>query len=317
MKNNWSVIDCHYLFSKFAAAFLRKENQRGLFIENNTNRALPFLLDALKAKGLSENQVDYLIVTHAHLDHAGATGALAALCPNAVVLAHPKAVKTLTDPERLVSSAKKVYGEDKFLSLYGDIPPVPRDRVREIQDGETIVWEGIPLKFFHTEGHASHHLCVWDASTSSVFTGDAFGLCYPALVGKKPFHIPSTSPVDFDYEKALRTLDLIEATKAETAYLTHFGPVEQISERARLLRKHLRAHQDLIEECEKKNTPDSELESSLFKELSLYFDRELEACGIQKTQEVRELLSLDLELNAAGLAVACMRKRKKALCGNT
>lgn len=314
MKNDWLVIDCHYRFEKFAAAFLRLENQRAVFVENNTNRAIPHLLQALKSKGVTEERVDYLMVTHAHLDHAGATAALAEHFPNSTVLAHPKAAKTLTEPERLIASAKKVYGEDKFIALYGEIKPLPKDRVREIRDGEVIQWEEIPFRFFYTEGHASHHFCILDESTQSVFTGDAFGLSYPALLGKSPFHIPSTSPVDFDYEAALRAIDSIEVKKAKRAYLTHYGPVEQISERAKLLRRHLRAHQQFIIECDEANLPNGEVEPALLKKLTQYFDQELKACGIPITDTVRNLLKMDLELNAAGLAVSCLRKRKKALC---
>ncbi|NBX76311.1 MAG: MBL fold metallo-hydrolase [Proteobacteria bacterium] len=314
MKNDWSVIDCHYRFPRFAAAFLRVKNERAIFVENNTNHAIPYLIRALKDKNVEEQSVDYLIVTHAHLDHAGATAALAARCPNAVVLAHPKAAKTLTEPERLLSSAKKVYGEEKFSALYGEIKPLPKDRVREITDGERIVWQGVPLRFIFTQGHASHHLCVLDETDKSIFTGDAFGLSYPALVGRTPFHIPSTSPVDFDYEEAIRSIDQIEATKAETAYLTHFGPVTGISERAKQLKRHLLFHQSLILECDQKKIPDSEVESIILEKLSDYFDQELKACGIEITPEVQALLKMDLDLNAAGLAVACLRKRKQRAC---
>jgi glyoxylase-like metal-dependent hydrolase (beta-lactamase superfamily II) len=314
MKNEWSVIDCHYRFSRFAAAFLQVKNGRAVFIENNSNQAIPYLLEALESRGVKEQSVDYLMVTHAHLDHAGATAALAGRFPQAVVLAHPKAAKTLTEPERLIASAKKVYGEEKFFALYGEIKPLPKDRVREIVDGERIVWEGVSFRFFYTRGHASHHFCVLDENTQSVFTGDAFGLSYPALAGTTSFHIPSTSPVDFDYEEALQAIDQIEATKAETAYLTHFGPVMGISERAKLLKRHLLFHQNLILECDQKKVPDGEVESTILMKLSQYFDRELSACGIQITAEVQSLLEMDLELNAAGLAVACLRKRKQRQC---
>lgn len=314
MKNEWLVIDCHYRFPQFAAAFLRVENGNALFIENNTNHAIPYLLEGLKNQEISEAKVNYLIVTHAHLDHSGATAALAERFPNAQVLAHPKAARTLTAPERLVSSAKKVYGEEKFLALYGEIKPLPKERVREIQDGERIIWEGIPFRFFYTAGHASHHLCVLDEASQIVFTGDAFGLCYPGLVGKKPFHIPSTSPVDFNYDEAVRAIDLIEKTQAKAAYLTHFGPVGEISNRARILKKHLLAHQSFLVECDQSKIPDAEVESTIFNKLSDYFDRELESCGIQITNEVRKLLKMDIELNAAGLAVACLRKRKEKTC---
>lgn len=314
MNQAWTIIDCHYRFPQFAAAFLRERNGKAIFVENNTNQAIPYLLAALAEKSVDKSNVDYLIVTHAHLDHAGATAALAEKFPNATVLAHPKAARTLTDPERLLASAKKVYGEDKFFELYGVIHPLPKNRVREVKDGETISWEGIRLRFLYTQGHASHHFCIVDESTESIFTGDAFGLSYPAVSGNRSFHIPSTSPVDFDYEEAVRAIDLIESTRAKIAFLTHYGPVSGIPERAQVLKKHLLAHQELVLECDRLKVPDAEVEPWIFKKLSGYFEQELERCGVKVTEEVQLLLQMDLELNAAGLAVSCLKKRKQSPC---
>jgi len=307
----WVTIDCHYLFPKFAASFLKVCNNRGVFIENNTSKAVPHLIDSLKAQGVSPNQVDYLMVTHAHLDHAGGTSLLASLCPEAVVLAHPKAARTLSNPDKIIEGAIRVYGEAKFTELYGHITPLDSHRIRVVSDGERIRWEDRSFLFFYTEGHASHHLCILDEKDQVVFTGDSFGLSYPGLQGKKQLHFPSTSPVDFDFALAQLSIDRIVQCGAQTAFLTHFGPVTELAQTALELKRHLEFHQSLIEEVQTKRISDEEVNRHILGRLEHYFEKELEKVGMENIQEAKELLKLDIELNAAGLAVSCLRQRKK------
>lgn len=308
--NSWVTIDCHYRFPKFAAAFLKTKNGKSVFIENNTSHAIPFLLDALAKSGGTPDQVDYLMVTHAHLDHAGATGQLMQLFKNAQLVAHPKAARTLNNPKRLVESAEKVYGQSQFDKLYGQIVPVPAERTIVIQEGDTIKWQGETFQFLFTEGHASHHFCVAIPASGEVFTGDAFGLCYPGVSGKFPFHFPSTSPVDFDHDAAIKSIDKILSTRSRGAFLTHFGWVQDLALRGQLLKQHLNFHQELIETSEHQRVEEELLESWILKELQQYFEAQLDRCGIQKTQEVLDILKMDLHLNAAGLAIVAKKRRK-------
>ena len=138
--HNIEVIDCKYLRPQFAASFLIQEGERAVFVENNTAHSVPLLLGRLRVRKLSPNQVDFIIVTHVHLDHAGGSHALMEACPNAILLAHPRAAKHLIDPTRLVESAKRVYGVEHFRELYGEIGAIPKERVREMADGEGIGW---------------------------------------------------------------------------------------------------------------------------------------------------------------------------------
>jgi glyoxylase-like metal-dependent hydrolase (beta-lactamase superfamily II) len=304
----WTTIDCQYLFPRFAASFLKVVKGKAIFIENNTVRAISRLLEALKNQQIGPRDVEYLMVTHAHLDHAGATGALIKLCPQATVLAHPKAAKVLINPSKLIEGAKKVYGEKQFQELYHSIDAVPSERVRAITDGERISWQGESYTFFYTTGHASHHLCILDETENAVFTGDSFGLCYPDLIGKTSFHIPSTSPIDFDYEAAIDSIDKIIASGAQTAFLTHYGPVGDLKDRGRILKKHLLFHKSLVDRAIFEKVAVLDLKRFIFSNLERYFLDELKAAGIEQTKEVVELLKLDLELNADGL-VYCALKR--------
>jgi len=302
---SWVTIDCQYLFPRFAASYLKVKNGRSLFIENNTARAIPQLLAALEAAGSDPKKVDFLIVTHAHLDHAGASGHLVEIFPNAMVLAHPKAARVLQDPSKLVSGAKRVYGEERFVDLYGEIKPVPSSRIQSVRDKEILDWQGEKLEMFHTLGHASHHFCVRDLRENSIFSGDAFGVSYPDLAGREFFHIPSTSPVDFQAEEAIKVIEQIESMNPEVIYLTHFGAVREIKKRAERLKELLRLHLVVLEDCKELRTKNqAELLPLAQERLKNLYQNELNRCGIQQKLESCSLLKLDWELNAAGIVYA-------------
>jgi glyoxylase-like metal-dependent hydrolase (beta-lactamase superfamily II) len=311
-RSPWITIDCQYQFPKFAASFLKVVDGFSVFIENNTAHAVPTLLNELKRHGGHPSQVDLIIVTHAHLDHAGGTSKLLEACPNAKVLAHPKTVKTLVDPSRLVIGARKVYGDNEFERLYGEVEPVPEEKICKVEDREKIEWRGNTLQFFYTLGHASHHLCVFEKESKSVFTGDAFGVCYPSLRGKRPFHFPSTSPVDFNFEEACYSIDQILESGAEKAYLTHFGEVVSLHKRAQELKTHLSFHQSLIESAEDGKIPDEKVLVFMERNIDEYFEKCLLEREISKSKENWELLNLDRKLNAAGLAYVLLKQRGKA-----
>jgi glyoxylase-like metal-dependent hydrolase (beta-lactamase superfamily II) len=215
------TIDCHYIRTGIAASFLVHDGGEGYFVEANTFHALPHLLKALDEEGLGRDRVRWIAVTHAHLDHAGGAFALLDACPQAKVLAHPRTARHLIDPDKLVLSAKKVYGEKTFAELYGDIRPIPADRVHPVEDGEEIPFQGSMLRCIHTRGHANHHFCLVDPLLDGIFSGDSFGLAYPVLQRKGLFIFPSTSPTDFDPDAALDTLDKIVNTGVRSVFLTH------------------------------------------------------------------------------------------------
>lgn len=305
---NLITIDCHYLRPKFAASFLIIEEGKAVFIECNTAHAIPHLLAALNREGLSPKDVKYLIVTHAHLDHAGGSSTLLEACPQAVLLCHPRAARHLVDPSRLVDSAKQVYGEKRFRALYGELNPIPPEKVRAIGDGERIQFGSREFNFIHTLGHANHHLCVGDGKHGEpierVFTGDAFGLCYPALPG---FIFPSTSPTGFDPAEARLSIQKILETGAQKAALTHFGEISNLSGAAKQLFKHLDFSECLMKKAMQREESGQSLSKICEQELRNFFQKELEIYGINPGPPIWDLLSLDLELNAAGIANAAVK----------
>ncbi len=308
------TIDTHYLGrSEFAAAYLIAEDDRAAFVDNNTNAAVPRLLDALDHQGLAPDQVEFLIVTHVHLDHAGGTSRLARACPNATIVAHPRAAPHIIDPTRLVASASAVYGEAEFRRLYGTIEAVPEERVRVMADEQTLSFGSRELRFLHTRGHANHHFCIADSASGAIFTGDAFGLVYPALQREGTFAFPSTSPTDFEPDLARDAVRRLVAEKPECLYPTHFGRVTDIATAADQLLRHLDFAQALRNDAEHSDLPDDALEACCRRRLCDYFAGLLDGRGhLGKDPESWALIKLDIDLNAQGIAFSANKRRRKA-----
>lgn len=308
------TIDSHYLdIPRFAAAYLLIDGDRAAFIDNNTNRAVPRLLAALADAGLETSQVEYLIITHVHLDHAGGTSALAAACPDATVIAHPRAARHIIDPDKLVASATAVYGEAEFRRLYGTIEPVPEARVRTMEDEETLAFGDGELTFLHTRGHANHHFCIADGATGSIFTGDAFGLVYPALQAQGTFAYPSTSPTDFDGPRAREAVRRLRDYGAERLYPTHFGEVTDIDTAAGQLIRHLEFAEQLMQEAVESDLFDEALTGYAHGRLRDYMKGLLDGFGsLGEDPATWRLLEMDLDLNAQGIAFAANKQRRKA-----
>jgi glyoxylase-like metal-dependent hydrolase (beta-lactamase superfamily II) len=292
------TIDCDYTAPRYAAAFLRVEGDEAAFIETNTSHAVPKLLAALAAEGLAPSAVRWVVVTHVHLDHAGGAGALAALCPQATVLAHPRAARHLRDPARLVAGARAVYGDRRFDELYGEIAPVAPERVRELADGDVFPLGTTQLRALHTRGHAKHHLVVDDPAAGAVFTGDTFGLAYPDLQRAGTFAFASTSPTDFEPDEALASIDRVLGTGARVACLTHFGELTDLVGAAEQLRRWVELSARLVEQA---RASGPEAASHVAVALREAMAAQAARIGLALTDDDWRLLALDLDLNAQGL----------------
>lgn len=304
MRQLLHTIDCNYLGDHFAAAYLRVAGDEAAFVETNTTHAVPRLLAALEQHGVAREAVRWIVVTHVHLDHAGGAGALAATCPNATVLAHPRAARHLRDPSKLVASAEQVYGAARFAELYGAIPAIAAERVRELGDGESVPFGSGELRVHHTRGHAKHHFVVEDRAIDAVFTGDTFGLVYPALQRAGLFAFPSTSPTDFEADEARRSIDKVLALACSRALLTHFGEVHDQAGVATQLRAWLEVSEALVEHARGKG-PEvvDDLRASLHRTMA----ERAAAVGLTLDDDDWKMLALDLDLNAQGLYAAAQR----------
>ena len=302
------TIDCDYLAPQLAAAYLRVQGDEAAFIETCTAKNVPALLAALAAEGLRPEQVRYVIVTHAHLDHAGGASALMAALPHATLLAHPRAARHLIDPSKLVASARAVYGAERFESLYGALSPIDAARVTSLDDGASVALGDATLTFFHTRGHANHHFVVHDPAHDAVFTGDAFGLVYPRLQRAGRFAYPSTSPTDFVAVEARAAIDRIVGLGTARACLTHFGEVTDVAAVGAQLREWIDVSEALMNEATA--LPAAEAEGHVKKALAARFEALANERGLVFDEGDRQLLAVDLDLNAQGLAWAASKLRK-------
>jgi len=306
------TLDADPAHPEFVASFLRIAGDECAFIETNTAHSLPILLAALEARKLSREAVRYVIVTHAHLDHAGGASVLMQACPNATLLAHPRAARHLIDPTKLVASAKQVYGAERFAALYGEIAPIPAARVAIQEDGDEVTFGGATLRFLHTRGHAKHHFVVHDPALSAVFTGDTLGLVYPRLQRAGLFTLASTSPTDFEPDEARRSIARIVALDAKTAYLTHFGAVHDVVAVGAQLVRCVDHAEAWLEAAAESDAPVRELEARLREQIRGAIEADAARLGLTLGPADWDALAVDVDLNAQGIAFVADRKRAAA-----
>jgi len=295
------TIDTGFVRPRFDAAYLIVENARGAFVDCGTNFAVPRMLDALRQAGLTVNDVDWLILTHVHLDHAGGAGALMAQLPHARLVVHPRGARHMIDPAQLWAGASAVYGEAVMERTYGRLQPVPSERVVEAPDNHVVDLAGRPLRCLDTPGHAKHHLCVYDERSRRCFSGDTFGLGYHQFdTVNGPFVIPTTSPVQFDPDALHASLRRLVSLQPEAVCLTHYGAVEQVEKLADDLHSRIDAMVALARRAV--GLPDRQ--ARLMDALADFYAEQAAAHGWAGSRaKLLELLGTDIELNAQGLLV--------------
>lgn len=308
-----TTIDCDATTSQFTAAYLRVAGEECAFIETETSHARPKLLAALAKSGRSVDDVRWIIVTHAHLDHAAGAGGLLAVCPRATLLAHPRAARHLIDPSKLVKSATAVYGEERFARLYGKIDPIPKERVRALEDGESFELGGATFRVHHTAGHANHHFVIDDPAAESVYTGDSFGLVYPALQAHGRFAIATTSPTNFDAKEARLSVERIRKLGEKDVCLTHFGAFSDIDAIAQQLHGWIDRADAWVDDAARGTETVEEITARLRVAWREAIAREVDSRGLHFGDAEWKVLALDIDLNAQGLAVAAELKRNPPL----
>jgi glyoxylase-like metal-dependent hydrolase (beta-lactamase superfamily II) len=302
-----TAIDTGYVRPRFDASYLVVENGRAAFVDVGPGPCVPRLLAALDAKGLPPDAVDHVIVTHVHLDHAGAAGEMMRRLPRARLVVHPRGARHMVDPSKLWAGASAVFGEDMVRRSYGAPVPVEASRVVEAGDGFTLELGGRPLQFLDTPGHARHHFCVWDEASRCMFTGDTFGLSYPELASERgAFVLPTTTPVQFEPEALLASIDRLVAHAPSAMLLTHYSRVVEVERMAEDLRRQTRELVALGRAEDGKGDRAARLRRGV-EELLLGWVRDHGAPLSRET--ARELLAVDVELNAQGLEVWLDRGR--------
>jgi glyoxylase-like metal-dependent hydrolase (beta-lactamase superfamily II) len=293
------AIDTEYVRPRMDASHLIVDEGRAAFVDTGTYFSVPNLLAALAAQNLGVDAVDYIILTHIHLDHAGGAGRLAAVLPRARVLVHPRGAAHIIDPTILIAATKAVYGAEKFSRVYGEIVSIPAEHVEAVQDGRRLDMGHRTLEFIHTPGHALHHLCIVDRDAAEVFTGDTFGVSYREFdTAAGEFIFATTTPSQFDPQQLHASIDRILEFKPKSAYLTHYSRVDHVDKLSLDLHSDIDTFVRFARSVA--DAPDrvERMESMLFDHLSARLDGHGFAGDSAQRHAV---LDDDVALNAAGL----------------
>lgn len=296
------AVDTGFHRPRFDAAYLVLHGGRAAIVDAGTNHAVPRILEALAALGLARDAVDWVIPTHVHLDHAGGVGLLVQELPAARVMAHPRAARHLVDPSQLWAGATAVYGEAEMRRNYGTLVPVPAERVDTSRDGLHLSLAGRTLEFADTPGHARHHHCLWDEASAGWFTGDTFGLSYREFdTARGAWLLPTSTPVQFDPEAMRVSVERLLARSPRSMFLTHYGRVGDVPRLGALL---LALLDEMVALGRRVAALGDARHAALCEGLNTIYRRSLAEHGCTLAPEpLRQLLELDVELNAQGMAV--------------
>ncbi|MDH4071825.1 MAG: MBL fold metallo-hydrolase [Gammaproteobacteria bacterium] len=294
-----TAIDTGLLRPFFDASHLVVDSGRGAFVDCGVNDSVPLLLAALAQKDLDPGDVDFLFLTHVHLDHAGGAGLLMRALPNAMAVLHPRGAPHMIDPSKLEKGAIAVYGEAEYRAMYGDVVAIPEERVIVAEDRQLFAVGGRALTSVYTEGHARHHHCFHDDLSHSVFTGDSFGLSYRELDTEQgEFIYPTTTPVHFDPPEAHRAIETILSFGPKQLFLTHYSKVADIDRLAVDLHRRI---DDFVAIAER-HAGDDERTANIHADMYEYFEAELAVHGFTGgAGMVREIVGKDVILNTMGL----------------
>ena len=290
------AVDTEYLRPQMDAAHVVVVGSRAAIVDTGPNSAVPLMLAALTELQIERDAVEYVFLTHVHLDHAGGAGALMRELPRATAVLHPRGAPHMVDPAKLIAGSRAVYG-DVFDRLYGEILPIARERVVIAQDGQRFEVAARAFECVHTPGHALHHQAIVDVDTASIFTGDTFGVSYREFdTPRGAWIMPTTTPTQFDPGQLKASIVRLMQFRPRRLYLTHYSEVGQC---ARLANDMCEAI-DVFVRIARASERDSR---RMRFELRAWAHESLREHGTAMTPEaIDALLGKDFDLNAAGLA---------------
>lgn len=306
-KNGIYGIDSHYDGREgMVMVYLLKSGGEAAIVETANNGSLPYVLEAMAKLGVPRGSVKYICVTHVHLDHAGGAGSYMREFPNARLVVHPRGARHMIDPAKLVAGVTEVYGPEDTARLYGEIVPVPSERVISAQDGETLEIGVMRLECIDAPGHAKHHTMFFEKTTKSLFAGDAFGIAYDCMeTPRGRWALVTASPVQFDPEAMKATIDHAAALAPESVYLTHFGRLTNVEEVAASLKDGVDKYVEIT--LASRGDPDE-----LSRRLKDLYGSMITANGQESRRaEIEAATRWDLKLNIQGLACWFAHSRGK------
>ena len=247
-ENIYMIDDELLSMPKWGSVYLINEEEKAL-IDTGPSSSANAVLGGIKKIGIKSEDIEYLIVTHIHLDHAGGVGVLVKDMPQAQVVVHNRGARHLVDPSRLISSVKTVQSSE-VIEGYGEVVPIEKRRVRPIYGDEVVRLSSKQiLKFIDAPGHAQHELCIYESRNNGIFVGDAAGI----FVAEDEILVPSSPPPNFDLELHIGTLERLMDLKPSLIYFAHFGVSNQAQEHLRLIKDKVRAWGDIVAQTVKEH----------------------------------------------------------------
>ena len=298
-----TAVDTEYVRPQMDASHIVVAGERAAVVDTGPNTAVPLILAALEQLKIAPDAVDLLFLTHVHLDHAGGAGALMRALPRATCVVHPRGAPHMIDPGKLIAGTRAVYGDELYSKLYGEILPIDRERIAIAQDGQRFELPGRLFECVHTPGHAMHHLAVVDHGTTSIFTGDTFGLSYREFdTAKGAWIMPTTTPTQFDPAQLKGSIMRLMQFRPRKLYLTHYSEVHEC---ARLANDMFDAV-DEFARIARAAGPDNMARMRGDLRRVAHEGLRDHGCTMSEAQ-IDAILGKDFELNAAGL-VAWLRR---------
>ena len=300
------AVDSGYIRKEFAAIHLIIENDKVAIVDTGTNHSIKRVLEALDVLKIDIHSVEWIFLTHIHLDHAGGAGNLMSIFPNAKVAVHSRGVKHMINPEKLWNAVIDVYGYEKANEQYGTLIPIPQNRIVKVGEGDVLFLGKRPFEFWDAPGHANHHVFILDKKSKSIFTGDTFGVSYREMDSAKgPFTFISSSPSQFDPDAAQNSIMRIMKFNPAQVFLTHYSQLTNIQYTGKCL---LNLINDYVRIAEN-NSKTEEVEKNIENSLTELLCQRAQMHGISLSKKrVISTLRFDIKLNASGLTTWLNRK---------
>ena len=284
------------------ASFLLLGDDSAALVETGPTSCLDRLMQGLASHRVSPEDVRQVYLTHIHLDHAGASGHLVELLPNATFYVHEVGHPHMVDPSKLLKSATRIYGE-RMEELWGEARPVPEDRLEVLEGGEELETAGGVLTAHYTPGHAYHHLAYLESGSGALFAGDVAGIRLPG----QSYVRPPTPPPEIDLEAWVGSIELMRRLSPQSLYPTHFGRFDDVERHLAELEQRLQSWILFVEERVESGAERDEIAA----ELATRADAEMLAEGAAPEDSDRYSLAGDYQTLTEGL-MRYVSKRRKA-----